>query len=275
MLVAMAGLFFGEDRAQAATDLEGAFILPQVVSIPFWILLGLEAVDAAARLARQVVAAVRRRLAGGRFGTLVAMVLLVHPVVSFALILNDGAWWVMDLLVSLLVVLGALALRLSGRLSVLAASLLLAISLISPALTLGLSQPFRETDMTTAVVSVAGVATNVVPAALLFVGLAAYDVLNFGARYANVDGRIMPRGGRVLMYFGAVLLVTAFVLFFLNARVASTGQPDDTLELLIDMPFFGGLVFLGLPYLAWMVWKRREMLTGAEIPAARETNTVN
>ena len=217
----------------------------------------------------------RRRLAEGQFGTLVVAILLVHPVLSFVLILNDGEWWAIDLLVSLLLVLWALGLRLSGRLSIPAASLLLAINLVLPLLTLGWSQPFRETDMTAAMVSVAGVAANVVPAALLFVGLATYDVLNFGERYANVDGRVMPRGGRVLKYFGAVLLVTAFVLFFLNARVVSTGQPDETLELLIDMPFFSGLVFLGLPYLAWMVLKRRERLIGGERPAAREAGTAS
>jgi hypothetical protein len=155
----------------------------------------------------------RRRLAERQFGTMVVAILLVHPVLSFVLILNDGEWLAIDLLVSLLLVLWALGLRLSGRLSIPAASLLLAINLVLPLLTLGWSQPFRETDMTAAMVSVAGVAANVVPAALLFVGLAAYDVLNFGVRYANVDGRVMPRGGRVLKYFGAVLLVTAFVLF--------------------------------------------------------------
>jgi hypothetical protein len=264
MIVALAGLFFGEGRGQAATDLESAFILPQIIAVPFWVLLGVEAVDAAANLARVVVVRLRRRFSETRFGTLVVAVLLIRPVISAALILNDGGWWGIDFLVSVLLLLWALGLRLSGRLSVPAASLLLAISLVLPVLILGSSQPFREADLTTEALSVAGVATNVLPAALIFVGLAAYDVLNFGARYANVDGRIMPRGGRVLMYFGVVLLVTAFTLFFLNARVISTGQPDQSLELFIDMPFFIGILFLGLPYLAWMAWRRREKLIGSE-----------
>jgi hypothetical protein len=264
MIVALAGLFFGEGRGQAATDLESAFILPQIIAVPYWVLLGVEAVDAAANLARVVVVRLRRRFSETRFGTLVVAVLLIRPVISAALILNDGGWWGIDFLVSVLLLLWALGLRLSGRLSVPAASLLLAISLVLPVLILGSSQPFREADLTTEALSVAGVATNVLPAALIFVGLAAYDVLNFGARYANVDGRIMPRGGRVLMYFGVVLLVTAFTLFFLNARVISTGQPDQSLELFIDMPFFIGILFLGLPYLAWMAWRRREKLIGSE-----------
>jgi len=267
MLFAVAGSFLGESRAQAARDLQTGLSFPQVLTMPFWIVLGVEAVDAAANVARHVVAGLRRRFSERRFGTLVMVVLLVRPVISLALIITDNGWWALDLLVLLLLVLLAAGLRVSGRLSIRAASLLLAISLVLPVLTLGWSQPYRKSDLTTVVLSVAGVSANVLPAALLFVGLAAYDVLNFGVRYANVDGLIMPRGGRVLMYFGAVLLVTAFVLFFLNARVVSTGQPHGSLHLFIDMPFSTGILFLGLPYLAWMVSRRREMLIGGEPPS--------
>ena len=45
-----------------------------------------------------------------------------------------------------------------------------------------------------------------------------------------------------------------------NARVVATGQPDDSLDLFIDMPFVVGILFLGLPYLAWMLLRRRERL---------------
>ena len=202
---------------------------------------------------------------------LVFLFLLVRPAVSIALIENDDVWWVNDFLLSLLLVLLAFGLVLARRVSVRAASLLLAITLVLPVLTLGWSQPFHQTDLTTVALSAAGVAANVLPAALIFVGLAAYDVLNFGVRYANVDGRVMPRGGRALMYFGVVLLVTAFTQFYLNARVVSTGQPDRTLNLLIDMPFFAGIYILGLPYLAWMAWRRRERLIADEVAQPRNT----
>ena len=106
------------------------------------------------------------------------------------------------------------------------------------------------------------------PAPVIFVALAVYEVLNFGVHYANVDGQVLPRGGRMLTYFGVVLLVTAFTQFFLSARMVSTGQPDGTLNLLIDMPFFAGTLFQGLPYLAWMARKRSEKLIGGETPSA-------
>jgi len=262
MLVVIAGLFFGESGAQAADDLETALSFPQYLTIPFWILLGLEGVDAAINLAQKLVLGLRRLISAGWFSSLVILVLLIRPVMSFALILNDGGWWGVDFLVSLGLAGWVLVLRFSGRLTGLTASMLLALSVVLPILTLAWSQPFRQANLTTEVLQVAGIATNILPAALLFVGLAAYDVLNFGVKFANTDGQTMPRGGRVLMYFGTVLLVTGFTQFFFYARVVATGQPESTLNLLIDTPFVFGTLFLGLPYLAWIVWKRRERLTG-------------
>jgi hypothetical protein len=265
MLLVVAELFLTDTRQAAALDLEDALSFPQYLSIPFWLLLGVEAVDGAATLVRNLILRLRRWLAEGRFRMVVLLVLLAHPLISFALILNDGGWWFIDFVVALLLPLVALGLAISGRLTVGTTSMLLALSLILPVLTLGWSQPFRKEDLTTVALLVAGVSANILPAALLFVGLAAWDVLNFGVRYVNTDGRIMPRSGRILLYFGAVLLVTGFTMFYLNARVVRTGQPPGDLELLIDMPFMLGILVLGLPYLAWMVWRRSGHLIGERL----------
>jgi hypothetical protein len=265
MLLVVAELFLTNTRKAAALDLEDALSFPQYLSIPFWLLLGVEAVDGAATLVRNLILRLRRWLAEGRFKLVVLLVLLAHPIISVALILNDGGWWIIDFFVALLLPLVALGLAVSARLTVGTASVLLALSLILPVLTLGWSQPFRKEDLTTVALSVAGVSANILPAALLFVGLAAWDVLNFGVRYVNTEGRIMPRSGRVLLYFGAVVLVTGFTMFYLNVRVVRTGQPLGDLELLIDMPFMLGILVLGLPYLAWMVWRRRGYLIGERV----------
>lgn len=45
--------------------------------------------------------------------------------------------------------------------------------------------------------------------------------LNFGARFANIEGRIMPRSGRILLYFGATFLVAGFTNYFLFERTYS------------------------------------------------------
>jgi hypothetical protein len=64
-------------------------------------------------------------------------------------------------------------------------------------------------DFTEAVLS----AINAIPLGLLFVGLKTLNVLNFGVRFANTEGRIMPRTGRVTLYFGSALLMICFALF--------------------------------------------------------------
>jgi hypothetical protein len=125
MLLVVAELFLSNTREQAALDLNDALSFPQYLSIPFWILLGVEAVDGAVNLVRYVVIRLRKWLAAGKFKVLVILVLLVRPIISFAMILNDGGWWGVDLLLSLVLLLVALWLAVSGRLTVREASILL------------------------------------------------------------------------------------------------------------------------------------------------------
>ncbi len=140
---------------------------------------------------------------------------------------------------------------------------LFALSLSTPIATVGLTNAlFTELDPVGGALTVLGVGAGVLPAAFIFVGLAAYDVMNFGVRYANVDGRLMPRTGRVLMYFGSILLVAAYVMFYLNTETIRTGEPQESVNLFIDGPFIFGVIFLGLPYLLWTAAKRQERLIG-------------
>ena len=271
LLLVVAEMFFANTKTEAALDLNLALSIPQMVSIPFWVLLGVEAVDGAATLVRYTVLRLRRWLAGGIFTAVLFLVLLIHSIASLLLANYDGGWWIFDFCASLPLLVAALALGAFGRLTARASSILLALSLIAPILTFAGAQTFGEKSLTTWGLSVVGISANILPAALIFVGLAAYDVLNFGARYVNTDGHVMPRSGRVLLYFGAVLLVTAFTLFYLNAHGLGSNEPHRSLLLLINMPFTIGVWFLGLPYLAWLVWKRREHLIGEhiDIPASR------
>jgi hypothetical protein len=105
-------------------------------------------------------------------------------------------------------------------------------------------------------------AINALPPGLIFVGLMTLDVLNFGVRFANTEGRILPRTGRVTLYFGFALLMICFALFFLNLRAAPTGKTETSLQELNYASFALGAIFLGLPYFAWVVWKRRDRLVG-------------
>jgi hypothetical protein len=79
-----------------------------------------------------------------------------------------------------------------------------------------------------------------------------------------VDGRILPKRARVLLYFGTLLLVVACMLFLSNQRIAETNQLSLDFQKFTNSVFASSAFFLGIPYVVWMVWKRRELLIGPE-----------
>ena len=106
--------------------------------------------------------------------------------------------------------------------------------------------------------------TGIFPPTLLFVGLTTYNLLGMGVTFTAVDGRILPKRSRVLLYFGTLLLVVACMLFFSNERIVATNQLSMDLQNWVNTPFYISALFLGIPYVIWLIWKRREVLTGAE-----------
>lgn len=274
MLVSVLWLFLLQSREETAIGLDLALSFPQVLSIPFWLLLGVEATDIGITLARYVTVRLQRVLPGIRRVSLALLGWLGIRAFAFsALVVASGEednfvgfWGVSELLVSLALLAAALVLTipmLAGILGRRTIVTLLTLSLSTPIATLGMTTALLPNlDPLGGALTAIGVGAGILPAALLFVGVAAYDVMNFGIRYANVDGRLMPRTGRVLMYFGAVLLVAAYVMFYLNTEVVRTGEPHESLSLLIDVPFMAGVVFLGVPYLLWVLIRRPDRFAG-------------
>lgn len=272
MLVSVLWLFLLQSREETAIGLDSALSFPQVLSIPFWLLLGVEATDIGITLARYITVRLQRVLPGVRQAILALLGWLgIRAFAFFALVGTSGDtflayWGVSELLVSIALLAAALVLTipiLAGKLGRRTIVTLLTLSLSTPIATIGLSSALvPNVDPVGGFLTAMGVGAGVLPAALLFVGLAAYDVMNFGIRYANVDGRLMPRTGRVLMYFGAVLLVAAYVMFYLNTEVVRSGEPHESLAILIDVPFMTGVIFLGVPYLLWVLIRNPERFSG-------------
>jgi hypothetical protein len=74
----------------------------------------------------------------------------------------------------------------------------------------------------------------------------------------------MPRSGRIFLVFGAALLMVSFTLFTVNTRNATTGEIHSDLQTAVNNLFAFSALFLGIPYLGWIVWRRREALIGDE-----------
>jgi hypothetical protein len=252
---------YNETLEAVAVGLSAALGVLLLFSMPFWFLLGLDVVDLAIDLARVTVSRIRHSLSQTWFHATAISMLLLHPplaLLAFFAGPESAVWFVLDLPGSLLVAAWALGLMLAGRWTARAAAVLLSASLAWSIVAAGIVVALGGKDFAEFAISAAGA----VPPAVLFAALMSYDVLNFGVRFTGVDGRIMPRGGRVLMYFGSSILVTSFALFFLNTREVATGRIDDLLETLVNIPFAFGVLALGPLYMIWVVWRRRERLLG-------------
>lgn len=201
----------------------------------------------------------RKYLPFSTFSALVVFVLLVLPALTLLVFwLTKDGFWLLAVLIPFLLILAAIGIWIARRWSVTTASVLLTLSLASPVVVLGLSMAFSGQDFAGLLLNM----TGIFPPTLLFVGLTTYNLFGMGVSFTGVDGRILPRKARVLLYFGTLLLVVACMLFTSNERVSVTNELSLDFQTLTNNLFALSALFLGLPYLVWMVWKRRELLVG-------------
>ena len=275
-LVFTALLFNGDSLQLAAAQLYNAFFFLALFGGLFFFLSGLELADFAVSATRGIV-----MWLGYRLPSWVIHVLVIPPTLALLFLLSVALLGGGELLfesgnttpgsrtggLALLVVslfcalplLWGLRTLLARRWTIRATRILLAYTCALVVILAGIWQlATTGQDFTEAALS----AINVLPPGLLFVGLMTLDVLNFGVRFANTEGRIMPRTGRVTLYFGSALLMICFALFFLNLRMAHTGKTETSLEELNIASLVLGTMLLGLPYFVWVVWKRRDRLVG-------------
>jgi len=105
---------------------------------------------------------------------------------------------------------------------------------------------------------------------VLYVVLMTYNILTVGRSFASAEGRATPRSGRVLVYFGAVILILCSALLPATQRPAAARQSGDNLQVFIDAMFAYGVVTLGPGYLVWIAWRRRARLLGEAEKATGE-----
>lgn len=257
----------GQTDEAVTNQLAGTLNVLALLTLIFWVRLGLDAVELAVKVGRAVTVGLRRRLPEAALTALTILILLVRPALgALAIALTKDGFWGLDLLASGALIVWGAGLALTRRWSARASATLLALGLVSPVFALAVSLAFQGHDFTDLIVSAIGL----FPPVLLFVALTTYNMIGFGVSFANVEGAAMPRRARVLLYFGMVILVTTFVLFFMNQRDAVTGEPDQSTQSLINNLFALSALALGLPYLGWMVWRRREDLIGADDEFAGE-----
>jgi len=248
-------------NASVAVALSGNFSIVLILTLIFWVVLGFSIVDLGIQIGRAFTQIGLRYLPFSAFSALIVFVLLIHPaVIALVFWLTKDGFLLLDLLFSLLFILGALVLWFARRWSAAASAVLLTLSLASPVVILGLSMAFTGQDFAELLLKM----TGIFPPLLLFVGLTTYNLFGMGVAFTGVDGRVLPRRARVLLYFGTLILVVATMLFLSNERVAETSQLFVDIQLLINGLLALSALAFGIPYVIWMVWKRREALIGPE-----------
>lgn len=253
------------DLGRLAYSLGSGFAVLSVIAIPFWALLSLDVVEGAVALGRLAVMNMDRLIPGRWVSWCVLGFLVLRAGLSGWIVVAGAVpFLVLDLLLSLALLPIALVLVLIRRWSAPAAHLVTGLSLASLGLSLALNLAFinRADPIQYFLLQI-----GIFPPVLLFVGLMAFNILGFGAKFANGEGLGMPRPGRTLAYLGVSILVVGFTLFFSSARTLDGGRYD-AFDIFINSSFALGLLFLGVPYLVLTIWRKRGLLAAGRLATA-------
>jgi hypothetical protein len=249
-------------NAGVATALSANFAILMLLTMVFWVVLGLSIIDLGIKVGGSFTRFVRKFLPFSVLSALVVFVLVIHPAVAGLVFwLTRDGFLLLDVIFSILLIPAGIVLWMTHRWSVSTRSIILSLSLAIPVVALGLSMAFAGGDFTELLLKM----TGLFPPILLFVGLTTYNLLSMGVTFTSVDGRILSKRSRVLLYFGTLLLVVACMLFLSNQRIAGTSQPSMNMQSLVNNLFALSALVLGIPYLVWTVWKRRDILIGPDL----------
>jgi hypothetical protein len=259
----------GQSVSDAAKNIGGIVDFISLLNVPLWVFFGLGIVDIAVSVGRTVATTLRRFFPGEILRALTVFFVLVRPAIAIlVLALNQletalGGILFLDAAITTLPLLALIVgLALFRRWNTRSASIITSLSFASLAFILCIFPALNAQEIFDPLGSPLE-SLGIFPPLLTFVALMAHNVLSFGSAFTDTDGQIIPRSGRVLLLFGFALLVISLTIFSVNVRDA-TGQLDETFRRATDAFFGLGLAFLGLPYLAWILWRRRDRLAGSE-----------
>jgi len=264
ILLAAFPLTRGSEDAKVAASVYSSLAGVYIVGLPFWFWLGVDGADGILQSANGMLGALRQtlgnrqdRLAGGLTGLLVGLALVLTFV--------DRGLWMLPVVVVLLALAAVGLARLRGRGPTMPLRFLLwvAFSAFVFAFFLDLAVKEIDTDVNSIVLHLAGL-----PPGAVFGLLLLYDICTAGTRFAGVDGRWLPRRGRILIYLGAIVLSAAFAFLALNVYDMERSAPHDLVVRNISVVTYAGLVLGGL----WLllarsrhVWREAASLSSAEV----------
>ena len=253
-------------NAELASALSTNFSIVMLLTLAFWVLLGFSVFSLGIKVGKFVTSYARKALPFPALSALAVFLVIIHPMVALLVIWQGrDPFWSFDLPFSVLFLLVALVLWILRRWSPRVAAIFLALSVATPVIMVCLSGAFAGRSFTENVLKM----TGFFPPILLFVLMTTYNLLGMGVTFTGVDGRVMPKRARILLYFGTLILVVACMLFISNEHIAGTDTlATDYQDLINSFISISAFIFI-IPYGIWMIVKRRELLIGPELdPAA-------
>ncbi len=196
-----------------AVALSANFSMLQLLTFVFWVILGLSVIDLGITIGRWFSRLFWKRLPISAFNSLVLFFLLVHPAVASLIFwLTQDGFLLLDIVFSVLIIIYALVVWVSHRWSASNGAVILTLSLATPVVSLGVSMAFAGQDFTGILLNM----TGIFPPTLLFVGLTTYNLFGMGTSFTGVDGRVMPRRSRILLYFGTLITRCGLDAFYVQ-----------------------------------------------------------
>jgi hypothetical protein len=242
-----------------------ASVTSLVVSLaaPIWLLLGIDTIDVAVRIARSLVSRIRpsyRPLIKAAVPVVIVAVLAVLLTLR-AVFRGPRDWFEgfvgLSFMGVLVIAVVAIVVAVLRRWSENVALVTLATLITTLIASLALSVAVRSgAELEEVVLGGFGM----VPSEVLFAGLLTYNVAAFAPRYADTEGRRVPRSARVLIYLGAVIVVIGSTLY--QSATVQTPEPRFDAVRFLHNGYISGLFLLGFPYLLWICLTRRERLIG-------------
>jgi hypothetical protein len=228
-----------------------------VLAAVYWVYLALDVVGMALGLGRWVVTGTRVLLVPQVARWLILIFLLLKPLVAFALFaITDFQFLALDLFASLLLAVVGLVLIPFWRWSATAAYVLLSLSIALTVVFYALELALGGSDFSSLLLERTGLVTPLIS----FVVLTLWDMATSGARFANKEGKNLPRAGRMLLYAGGLMQAAMATLFY-------TASGDPRLQDMANNALVTGLAILGVGYIVFAIWRRREMMIGSPVEA--------
>lgn len=221
-------------------------------TIPFWILLGIDATEGVGEMSHALVNGGREGMSDQQLRWLTLPVLVGLAVFLVLLNLFIPVFFTFFLVYPLLILV-ALGLMVLRRWSSRTALVMLWLGVATAIYHILLGSSLYGTDLTTVLYDA------LLPPSFLFMLFLFLDVLTFGKRFAQTESDTFPRSARLLIYFGAALLFGATTLFRLNTRLPD-GTLDPSFTNLANSFVFVAFLFAGPLVFLWRTWRKRAEL---------------